>query len=227
MVTSGLEREGKSTTLANLAVAMARSGRSVILVDLDLRRPLVDAIFDVARQPGVTDVAVGSVTLADALVDVPVGRAPTNGGGSTAVLGADQPGWTTRPAAPEGSLRVLTSGPLPPDPGEFVGTERMAEILRDLRRLADVVLVDAPPLFHVGDGLVLSAQVDAALLVTRIGVIRRPMVDELRRLVLTMPAAKLGVVVTGAQAASDYRYSGGYYQSPPPARKHSAVESAR
>jgi Mrp family chromosome partitioning ATPase len=221
MVTSALEREGKSTTIANLAVALARAGQRVVLVDLDLRRPFVDRFFSLGEHAGLTQVALGHVSLDEALV--PVSVAPTTsarislgsvvtGTGQVKIVGNGNGYLNGGAEGGTGSLRVLGSGPIPPDPGEFVGTPRLTEILEELRDRADVVLVDAPPLFHVGDGLVLSAKVDAALLVTRMEVLRRPMLAELRRLLDNMPATVLGFVVTGAEAEETYGEGyGGYY----------------
>jgi Mrp family chromosome partitioning ATPase len=212
MVTSATEQEGKSTTIANLAVAMARAGQHVVLVDLDLRRPYIDRFFDLGSRPGLTQVALGVAQLGEAIVRVPISGSDTlaslngngngNGNGNRRALGA---------------LDVLPSGPIPPDPGEFVGTARLTEILEHLRAHADVVLIDAPPLFHVGDGLVLSSKVDAVLVVTRLDVMRRPMLGELSRLLHTMPAHKLGFIVTGAEAEEGYSdaYGGAYYYSRP------------
>lgn len=229
MVTSAVEREGKSTTIANLAIAMARAGQRVILVDLDLRRPFVDRFFDLREQIGLTQVAIGRVALNEALVSVPleVPHAGRNGIASV-VTGNGQVKIATGGLVnghangngngrfTHGSLHVLPSGPIPPDPGEFVGTARLTEILEQLRDEADVVLIDAPPLFHVGDGLVLSAKVDAVIAVTRMEVVRRPMIAELRRLLDTMPATKLGFVVTGAESEESYGqgYGGYYYYRP-------------
>jgi succinoglycan biosynthesis transport protein ExoP len=228
MVTSAVEKEGKSTTIANLAVALARAGQRVVLVDLDLRRPFLDRFFDLHGHAGLTQVAIGHVSLDDALARVPVASAPLIGGGlGTALTGSGQVriiggsssngnghGYANGQLA-EGSLHVLPSGPIPPDPGEFVGTAKLAEILDQLRDRYDIVLIDAPPLFRVGDGLVLSAKVDAVVVVTRMEILRRPMMAELRRLLDAMPAAKLGFVVTGAESEESYGDGyGGYYQRP-------------
>jgi capsular exopolysaccharide synthesis family protein len=204
MVTSATEQEGKSTTIANLAVAMARSGQHVVLIDLDLRRPYIDRFFNLEGRPGLTQVALGVAQLGEAIVRVSIGAsdsvASTNGNGS----GSRR--------LERGALDVLPSGPLPPDPGEFVGTDRLTEILEHIRAHADVVLIDAPPLLHVGDGLALSAKVDAVLVVTRMEMMRRPILAELGRLLETMPAHKLGFIVTGAEAEEGYGYGyGGYY----------------
>jgi Mrp family chromosome partitioning ATPase len=102
-----------------------------------------------------------------------------------------------------------------------VGTDRLTEILEHLRGHSDIVLIDAPPLFHVGDGLVLSSKVDAVMVVTRMDVLRRPMLVELKRLLDTMPAHKLGFIVAGAETEEGYGYGyGGYhYYRPSPARQ--------
>jgi capsular exopolysaccharide synthesis family protein len=204
MVTSATEQEGKSTTIGNLAVAMARSGQHVVLVDLDLRRPYIDRFFDLGNRPGLTQVALGVAQLGEAIVRIPIG-------GSDSVVSINGNGSGSR-SLQAGALDVLPSGPIPPDPGEFVGTSRLTEILEHLRSHADIVLIDSPPLLHVGDGLTLSSKVDAVLVVTRMEVMRRQMLTELHRLLDTMPAHKLGFIVTNAEAEEDYESGyGGYY----------------
>jgi polysaccharide biosynthesis transport protein len=213
MITSGVEQEGKSTTIANLAVALARAGRHVILVDLDLRRPFLARFFDLDGRPGLTQVAIGHADLDEALAPVGLSTpeslvASLSKGRARAQRKAHGNGNGSGAApARQGRLEVLAAGPIPPDPGEFVGTERLSEILDGLRDRADIVLVDAPPLFHVGDGLALSAKVDGVVIVTRMDVVRRAMVSELKRLLEAMPSPKLGFVVTGAEAEEHY---GGY-----------------
>jgi polysaccharide biosynthesis transport protein len=210
MISSAVEEEGKSTTVANLAVALARAGQRVALVDLDLRRPFLDHFFDLRYRPGLTQVALGQTKLEDALIPIAITdttdrpRAEAaNGNGNV----------TVRPTASlaTGGLRVLVSGPLPPNAGEFVGSEALAYILGQLRERFDTILIDAPPMLQVGDPLALSAHVDALFLVTRMNVVRRPMLGEVRRLLDTAPSLKLGFVLTGAETEDSYGYSGGYY----------------
>jgi capsular exopolysaccharide synthesis family protein len=194
MVTSAVEAEGKSTTIANLAVAYARAGQRVALVDLDLRRPFVGKFFGLEENPGVTDVALGRVELDKALVPIPISR-PASSENGRAVLG---------------ELEVLPSGALPPDAGEFIGTRTLGAILRSLRDRFDLVFVDAPPMLKTGDPLTLSGRVDAIVVVSRLKVVRRGMLAELLRILSTSPAAKLGFVVTDAGAEDGYGQSYGY-----------------
>lgn len=206
LVTSAVEQEGKSVTAANLALAEARSGRRVALVDLDLRRPYVDRFFRLRHAQGITDVALGNVALGAALhsIDFAMGE-------PTAIGRAVQPDTNGR--GEMGSLDVLTSGPLPPDPGEFVGTKRLAEILAHLRAAYDLVIIDTPPVLRFGDAMTLSRQADGILAITRLNVVRRPMLGELRRQLATAPARTLGYVVTGSRVGYGYGYGypyGGY-----------------
>jgi Mrp family chromosome partitioning ATPase len=196
MITSAVQQEGKSTTIANLAVAEARAGRRVILVDLDLRRPWIHRFFDL-QGPGLTDVVLGHATLEEALVPVPLLEAERkprhNGQGNGRVnLG--------------GSLGVLAAGHVPPDPGEFVGSNRLSELLRQVRERADLVYIDAPPLLHVGDALTLSSKVDGMIVAVRISIARRPLLNELARVLERVPAAKLGFVLTDAKQEEGYGY---------------------
>jgi capsular exopolysaccharide synthesis family protein len=199
MVTSAIEEEGKSTTIGNLAVAFARAGRSVVLLDLDLRRPVLDKFFGLANHPGLTDVALGRTPLEDAVVVVDLGDPIGQGGASD------------RTQAARGSLKVLTTGETPPNPAEFLETEVVKGIISELATGADILLVDAPPLLPVSDAATISRRVDAMFAVVRPSRVRRQTVHELRRLLDLCPAAAIGFVVTGSDVEDDYSY-GGYYQ---------------
>jgi succinoglycan biosynthesis transport protein ExoP len=190
MLTSAVEGEGKSTTAANLAVTLARSGRRVLLVDLDTRRPFVHTFFGLPREDGLTQVALGQIPLDSALTRVAITQPSGNG----LLHGSGNGAGTV-----DGVLEVLTSGPMPPNPGEFAASAALADILQTLRERADIVLVDAPPLLHIGDALALSSRVDALLLITRLHTLRRSMLVELRRVLDACPAAKLGFILDDAE----------------------------
>jgi Mrp family chromosome partitioning ATPase len=198
MVTSAVQQEGKTTTVANLAVALARGGSRVVVVDLDLRRPFLGRFFDVSARPGLTEVVLGRAHLEDAIATIavastervqatPLGLSRGNGDGEL-----------------HGVLDVLHAGPLPPDPGEFVGTARLARLIARLREGADIVLIDAPPMLPVGDALTLSRLVDGIVVVARLGVLRRGMLAELARLLRTARARPLGFVITDAESDQDF-----------------------
>jgi polysaccharide biosynthesis transport protein len=200
LITSASRGEGKSTTISNLAVAFARAGRRVVLVDLDLRRPSIQRYFNIDSDLGITNVALGRATIDQALIRIPVlgdGRearhASSNGGTSSA-----------------GSLDVLPAGSLPPNAGEFAGSRALSDVLRQLDERADLILVDAPPILQVSDAMMLSAKLDGMLVVTRLPEIRRPVLEELHRVLETAPIVKLGFVVTGTSAEEGYGYGYGY-----------------
>lgn len=204
MITSAAPMEGKSTTAANLAVALARSGRRVVLVDLDLRRPTLHRFFDAAGHVGLSDVALGHVGLDEALITVPLelpeAELRLNGG-------ADM----SRISLSNGRLELLTTGPLPPDAGGFIGSVAMAEVLSELRRRGDIVLFDTPPVLPVGDAMALSARIDGVVIMSRLSVVTRSMLSELRRQLDASPAAKLGVVISQAEVEDEPGYAGSPY----------------
>jgi polysaccharide biosynthesis transport protein len=213
VLTSAVEQEGKSTTVANLAVALARAGQRVVLVDLDLRRPFLDRFFETGSAPGLTQVAIGQCSLDDALVPIPIGDLPERrllrGSGNGRVSSdAEQ-----LPSLRSGSLHLLVSGPIPPNPGEFAASDAVADILEALQDRFDIVLTDSPPVLQVGDAMALSSRVQALVVVTRMDVVRRPMLNELRRALESSPARKLGFVVAGAEREEGYGYGGYYYGS--------------
>jgi capsular exopolysaccharide synthesis family protein len=196
MVTSAVEGEGKSTTAANLAVAIARSGREVILVDLDFRHPYLTTFFPDMGPLGLTDIALGRITTGEALAPVPLGPQPRSASNGS--------------SAKSSTLRVLGAGTLPPNPGEFIASQAVDRILADLRGRADFVLIDSAPILGIGDALALSSKVDALILVTRLNLLRRQMLHELERTLGRCQARALGLVITGSGAAETYGYGYAY-----------------
>jgi Mrp family chromosome partitioning ATPase len=211
MVTSALPREGKSTTVANLGVALARAGRRTVLADLDLRRPFLNSFFDTGSDHGFTDVVVERVKLDRAIRSIAL---PGTGG-----LAAAQSRKGGSPAASRTAtngrgdvdcfLHVLPAGSIPPAADEFLESQRVSMVLEDLSEEFDVVLVDAPPLLAVGDVMTLSTKVDAIVVVTRLGIHRRQL-EELARQLQKCRAPILGFVLTGASHGDSYSYGYGY-----------------
>jgi non-specific protein-tyrosine kinase len=213
MVTSAVPREGKSTTIANLAIAFARSGREVALVDLDIRRPSLHRFFHTGVSFGITEVLAGTETVAGALRPIPLPDASsaasvpsTNGKRSRAAVAAAD--------APEGksTLSLLPAGTVPPGGAEslvdFLENERLTSVFEELASQFDLVLVDTPPLLAVGDAMALTAKVDAMALVLHAGV-QRPVVKELSRVLQSSQAPTLGFVLTGISSSGD-GYGQGY-----------------
>ena len=198
MVTSAVAEEGKSTTVSNLAVAMARGGRRVALVDLDQRSPFVHRLFNVPGDVGITNVVLGQVELVDALIEIPL---PAGSASAPRGLGV--------PIA-AGHLEVLPVGTLPPDPAELLETEALGRVLGDLQDRADIVLIDAPPLLPVSDATTLSRNVGAIVVVVRAKTVTRAMLSELRRMLEMCSARTLGFAVTAAETEDGYGYGYGY-----------------
>ena len=222
LFTSSIQREGKSTTVANLAVALARAGRRVALVDLDLRRPYLNRFFRLPPSPGITDVALGRYELSAALsqVPIPAPEVQEGRGGLRGVPVRSSP--TNGNRRLDAFLTLLPAGRMPPDAGEFVGTPRVAQIIQTLSEQFDYVLIDAPPLLAVGDAMTLSATVDAMIVLVRLNAAHRGMLHELARLLEACPAEKLGYVLAGAELGESYGYGYDYeYETrePEPGRR--------
>lgn len=205
MVTSCVGDEGKTTTISNLAIALARAGHQVALVDLDLRKPMIGRFFGLELRPGLADAAIERIELERALVPINLGAAePIRLARSTRRLPTTEDESGDRQTHGGGQLYVLPAGFLPASPGELVGTEAVARILARLREQMDFVLVDAPPMLTVSDAATLSTRVDGIAVVVRLGLVNRPMLRDLTRELEASPAPKLGFILTGAGAAEQY-----------------------
>src|SRR5918994_515475 len=213
MVTSAVEREGKSTTVANLAVAFARAGRRVILVDLDLRRPYLHRFFKTPPTPGVVEVALGQAELDEALTPILVSERQAAGGASRQAVELHRSSALLQrssesgngDAGPLGALELLPVGQVVRDAGEFVADQPLSDVLSALRERADIVLIDSPPMLTVGDATTLSARVDALIAVFRLRETPRAALVSFARQLERCPAAKLGFVAADTAAGGEYR----------------------
>lgn len=179
VVTSAGPEEGKSTTLANLAVTLAQAEKKVILVDCDLRRPSQHEIFEVGNSLGLTSMVVDE----EAFKNPPLQETPVP------------------------NLKLLPSGPLPPNPSELLGSRRMEEIIATLREKADLVLFDAPPIIAVTDAAVLASKVDGVLLVIKAGTTKRDHAQQAKALLEKVNARLVGAVLNNVRMdTSLHRY---------------------
>ncbi len=181
-VTSPSAGEGKTTTLANLGVVLARAGQRVVIVCCDLRRPRVHEFFGLDNHMGFTSVLLGESPLSAALQPVP-----------------GQPG-----------LVVLPSGPPPPNPAELLSTARAAEVLDALQSNSDIVLIDSPPILPVADATVLSRLADATVVVARAGRTSRRSLHRAIEVLQQVDAPVVGTVLNGVRHSSSDGYALAY-----------------
>lgn len=210
-VTSCVKGEGKSVVVANLAVSLALSGTRVIVVDADLRAPRQHAYFGLENQAGLSTVIAGKHHLRDAIqpVTLALRRGEPGHADPVVVNGAGDEGEQSS------RLHVLTSGPIPGNPGEIVSSKRFETLMRALEREADVVLIDTPAILPVGDASSIATEVDGLVFLADLRVVRlqelRTAADQLLRL----PAEPLGVIVRlQHESGSRYYYSPSDYDGP-------------
>jgi succinoglycan biosynthesis transport protein ExoP len=184
-VTSPSAGDGKTTTVANLAVTFARSGRRVIVVSGDMRRPRIHQFFGVSNDFGLTSVLLGESSAGDGLQPVPG----------------------------EPLMRLLASGPIPPNPAEVLSLDRVRTLIESIARSADLVIIDCPPTLPVTDALLLSRLVDGMIIVASAGITKCRDLQRTCELLRQVGAPLLGTVLnrvpTGGGYGYDYDY--GYY----------------
>lgn len=169
LVTSPAPEEGKSTTLANLAVTLAQGGRRTLLVDCDLRHPRQHEIFGVPGQPGLAD-----MILNNQLGDPPLARTEVE------------------------DLCLLPAGSSPPSPADLLGSRRMETLIANLKAQADLVLFDAPPVIAVTDAALLASKLDGVLLVVSAGQTKREHAQRAKELLQKINVRIVGTVLTNA-----------------------------
>ncbi|NTW48141.1 MAG: polysaccharide biosynthesis tyrosine autokinase [Chlorobiales bacterium] len=179
-VTSSSPKEGKSTTISNLAITIAQGGQKVLLIDTDLRRPVIHSIFGYNKEPGITNYLVGRAAIADIIRNSPI----TN-------------------------LDILTSGTIPPNPSELIGSQRMRDLLVELRKRYDIILFDSPPVIAVTDAQVLAKQTDGVILIISSGQTHIELARRARQAIQKVDGKILGLVLNNFDMTSTY---GSYYK---------------
>ncbi|MFU0784644.1 MAG: non-specific protein-tyrosine kinase [Thermoanaerobacterium thermosaccharolyticum] len=181
MITSSGPGEGKSTTASNLAVVMAESGSSTILIDCDQRKPRLHKIFLTSNQTGLSDILAGKVVFEDAIKDVGVGN-----------------------------LTLLTSGTRPPNPSELMASRKMKKFIDELKNRYEYIIIDTPPVIAVTDAQLLSRYADGCLLVIASSQVEREAAIKAKGLLEKVNANILGTVLNKLEV-KEKGYYGYYY----------------
>jgi tyrosine-protein kinase Etk/Wzc len=197
VLTSPGPADGKSTTVANLAITFAQQGQRTLLIDADLRRAVIDKLFEVPRSPGLTDVLVGEATLSDVVRTTTIRN-----------------------------LHVVGSGRFPPNPAELLGSSAMRDTLAECAREFDIVLLDSPPLLAVTDAAVLATMTSGAIVVVRVGATAKAATRRAVAQLQTVQSRILGCVLNDVDFrhsgfAGGYGYYYYYYYGPDGARNGS------
>lgn len=177
MVTSSIPGEGKSTIISNVAISLAQAGQKVLLVDCDMRRPSLQKILGLTNKTGLTNIMVEDAPFDEVI----------------------QSGWV------EG-LKVITTGPLPPNPAELIGSHKMKALIENLKSKADIILFDAPPVIAVTDAQLLASKLDGVILVVRSGSVSKDLVQKSKELLNNVNGHIVGTVLNRAEYEDKSHY---------------------
>ena len=204
VITSSTPGEGKTTTSINFAITCAQSNKRTLLIDADMRKPVIYRIFGIDREPGLTDILLGNNTWTDCvrtMTDIMLGK-------------FDMEDIMLTPGLD--NLNLLTCGHIPPNPAELLNSTRMTQFLEEIRQEFDVIVIDTPPLLPVTDAAILGTRVDGCVLVYRVGAIARGALKRAKMQLDNVRAKVWGVVLNSMrpEATSDIdsiRYQSTYY----------------
>jgi polysaccharide biosynthesis transport protein len=202
LITSGLPQEGKTVTTVNLGLSLALSGKRAILIEADLRRPMIHEYLPVDGSAGLSDILAGTKTLAEVIQRVradefvePEARRRE---------GHKDPRLLVR------NLYVVPAGPLPPNPAELLASDHMVTVIRELAEQADCVLIDTPPMLVVSDALTLAQHTDGVLLASRLFATTRDEAREIKSVFDRAGVRMIGVVAGGAKRSPAYYHKRDY-----------------
>lgn len=204
LITSPLPSQGKTTTIANLAISLLRAEKQVAVIEGDLRRPALHRYFRTPNLRGVTTVVAGTASLRDCTKSLTFGESGPKV--TTPATNVKAAATASRPM----NLELVTAGPTPPNPGEIVASAQLKKIIDDMGRGRDYVLVDAPPMFAVGDAATLAGQVDGIIVVLRFKDTTLHMLQEVENFLSRVPCRTLGLVLSGVPRkglGAGYKYS--------------------
>ncbi|MCS7012285.1 MAG: polysaccharide biosynthesis tyrosine autokinase [Chloroherpetonaceae bacterium] len=202
VITSSSPKEGKSTTISNLAITLAQGGQKTLLIDADLRRPVIHSIFGYSKEPGLTNYLVGRSKIEEVLRTAPVPN-----------------------------LSIITSGTIPPNPSELLGAPRMKDFLADMKAQFDIILFDSPPVLAVTDAQVLSQHADGVVVILAAGQTQFELAKRTKQALMKVDAPILGYVLNNFDLNKAYgsyykyyRYYNYYYESKGASRKKNLFE---
>ncbi len=204
-VTSSSMREGKTTVVSNFAMTSAQIGKKVLLIDADLRKPMISTIFGIEREPGLSDVILGNYNWDEVIktdTDIMMGK-----------MGMED---ITTTAQGINNLNIITSGLIPPNTSELLNSSRMNEIIAQVKGSYDIVLIDSSPVLPTTDAVIVAAKVDGVVMIYQVGQVARGALKRAKTQLENAKATVIGVVLNGLKPETgkdykDYGYYGYYY----------------
>lgn len=181
LVTSASQSEGKSTTSANLAIVFAQDGKKVLLLDADMRKPTMHHTFSVNNITGLSHLLIRQCSIKQALK-----------------------------ASRINNLDLITSGPIPPNPAELLGSKSMLSLMDQLKEIYDIIIVDAPPILAVADSIILANECDGTILVIHSGKTEKANAMKAKEAIIASNSKLIGAVVNNYKMPRD-KYNNQYY----------------